>query len=149
MYTKTPRPVVVPGHTIQRKSHCGKLFVTVTTQEGKPFEVFIRFGKAGGCGSAMADGLARLVSYGLRSGLDAQDAVKAMSGISCHLGPRTCLNEVASALRLVMTHLETGEDINALIEDEEFAAANSVEVMHAGNESSVFTEERVYGLQVG
>ena len=149
MSIKISRPVTVPGFTIQRRSHCGKLFVTVTTREGKPFEVFIRFGKAGGCGSAMADGIARLVSYGLRSGLEAQDVVKALSGISCHLGPKTCLNEVASALRLVMTHLETGEDVNTLIEDEEFAAANCVEVMQAGNESSVFTEERVYGLQVG
>jgi hypothetical protein len=149
MSLKSSRPVTVPGFTIQRRSHCGKLFVTVTTREGKPFEVFIRFGKAGGCGSAMADGIARLVSYGLRSGLDAQDAVKAMNGISCHLGPRTCLNEVASALRLVMTHLDAGEDINTLIENEEFAAANSVEVMHAGNKSSVFTEERIYDLQVG
>jgi len=149
MYTKVPRPVVVPGHTIQGRSHCGKLFVTVTTKEGKPFEVFIRFGKAGGCGSAMADGLARLLSYGFRSGLEAQDAVKAMDGISCHLGPRTCLNEVASALRLVMTHLETDEDINTMIEDEEFAAANSVEVMHAGNESFFFMEETYCDLQAG
>ena len=149
MSPKTSRPVAAPGFTIQRRSHCGKLFVTVTTQEGKPFEVFIRFGKAGGCGSAMADGIARLVSYGLRSGLEAQEAVKALDGISCHLGPRTCLNEVASALRLVMTHLDTGEEINSLIEDEEFAAANGVEVMHTENESSVFMEEIAHGLQVG
>ncbi len=149
MSPKTSRPVAAPGFTIQRRSHCGKLFVTVTTQEGKPFEVFIRFGKAGGCGSAMADGLARLVSYGLRSGLDAQEAVKALDGISCHLGPRTCLNEVASALRLVMTHLDSGEEINSLIEDEEFAAANGVEVMHTKNESSVFMEESALSLQAG
>jgi len=149
MITKTPRPVAAPGYTIQRRSHCGKLFVTVTTQEGKPFEVFIRFGKAGGCGSAMADGIARLVSYGLRSGLEAQDAVKAMDGISCHLGPRTCLNEVATALRLVMIHLDTGEDINTLIEDEEFAAANGVGVMHVEHETSFLTEESAKGLQVG
>ncbi len=128
MSPKTQRPATAPGYTIQRRSHCGKIFVTVTTQEGKPFEVFIRFGKAGGCGSAMADGIARLVSYGLRSGLEAADAVKAMSGISCHLGPRTCLNEVASAIRLVMKHLETGFDLNSLIEDEEFTTANSLEV---------------------
>ncbi len=128
MSPKTTRPATAPGFTIQRRSHCGKIFVTVTTLEGKPFEVFIRFGKAGGCGSAMADGIARLLSYGLRSGLEAQDAVKAMSGISCHLGPRTCLNEVASAIRLVMKHLETGAELNSLIEDEEFATANSLEV---------------------
>jgi hypothetical protein len=128
MSPKIPRPVAAPGFTIQRRTHCGKIFVTVTTQEGKPFEVFIRFGKAGGCGSAMADGLARLVSYGLRSGLEAQDAVKALSGISCHQGPKTCLNEVASAIRLILKHLETGADLNSLIENEEFAEANAAEV---------------------
>lgn len=125
MGAKMPRPVTVPGYTIQRRSHCGKLFVTVTTQEGKPFEVFIRFGKAGGCGSAMADGIARLVSYGLRSGLEPQAAVKALFGISCHLGPKTCLSEVACALRLVISHLETGADINWLMEEEELADANT------------------------
>lgn len=129
MSPKTPRPTAAPGYTIQRQSHCGKIFVTVTTLEGKPFEVFIRFGKAGGCGSAMADGIARLVSYGLRSGLEAQDAVKALSGISCHQGPRTCLNEVASAIRLVLKHLETGADLNSMIEEEEFASANAMEVV--------------------
>jgi hypothetical protein len=127
MSPKTPRPASAPGYTIQRRSHCGKIFVTVTTQEGNPFEVFIRFGKAGGCGSAMADGIARLVSYGLRSGLEAQDAVKALSGISCYQGPKTCLNEVASAIRLVLKHLETGADLNSMIEEEEFATANAME----------------------
>lgn len=125
MGTKVPRPVAAPGYTIQRRSHCGKLFVTVTTREEKPFEVFIRFGKAGDCSSAMADGIARLVSYGLRSGLDPEDSIKALSGISCHLEPKTCLNEVASAIRLVVRHLETAVDINRLIENEEFADANS------------------------
>jgi len=149
MGAKMPRPVTVPGFTIQRRTHCGKIFVTVTTQEEKPFEVFIRFGKAGGCGSAMADGIARLVSYGLRSGLEPQAAVKALFGISCHLGPKTCLSEVASAIRLVMTHLDTGEEINTLIEDEEFAAANGVEIMLTENESSIFTEGRAHSLQVG
>jgi len=149
MSLKTSRPVTVPGFTIQRRSHCGKLFVTVTTQEGKPFEVFIRFGKAGGCGSAMADGIARLVSYGLRSGLDAHDAVKALSGISCHLGPKTCLNEVASAVRLVMTHLETGKEINHLIEVEEFADANAEGAFLPENESCIANETDVENLQVG
>lgn len=128
MSPKTKRPTAASGYTIQRRSHCGKLFVTVTTREGKPLEVFIRFGKAGGCGSAMADGVARLVSYGLRSGLQAEDAVKALAGISCHQGPRTCLNEVASAIRLVLKHLETGSELNSLMEAEELATANTVEV---------------------
>src|SRR5512139_2414068 len=79
--------------------------------------------------------------------VSSRDVVKALFGISCHLGSKTCLNEVASALRLVMTHLDTGEEINTLIEDEEFAAANGVEVIET--ESSVFTEESAHSLQVG
>ena len=88
----------------------------VSSVEIRPFE------------DADADGIARLVSYGLRSGLEAQDAVKALSGISCHQGPRTCLNEVASAIRIVLKHLETGADLNSMIEEEEFATANATEV---------------------
>jgi len=145
MGAKVPRPVAAPGHTIQRRSHCGKLFVTVTTREEKPFEVFIRFGKAGGCSSAMADGIARLVSYGLRSGLDSEDAIKALSGISCHLGPKTCLNEVASAIRLVVRHLETSVDINRLIEDEEFADANAEETIGEGSPEMLQGEVLPFG----
>jgi hypothetical protein len=146
MGAKLPRPIAAPGYTIQKRSHCGKLFVTVTTREGKPFEVFIRFGKAGGCCSAMADGIARLVSYGLRSGLDPGDAIKALSGISCHLGPKTCLNEVASAIRLVMKHLETAVDINRLIEDEEFADANAEETNSGASNEITRGEELPFGI---
>jgi len=146
MGAKLPRPIAAPGYTIQRRSHCGKLFVTVTTREGKPFEVFIRFGKAGGCCSAMADGIARLVSYGLRSGLDPEDAIKALSGISCHLGPKTCLNEVAAAIRLVVKHLETAVDINRLIEDEEFADANTEKTSGGASNEITHREDLPFGM---
>jgi len=124
MRKKMLRPVATESFTVERRSHCGILFITVTARRKRPFEVFIRFGKAGGCSSAMADGLARLLSYGLRSGLSPLEAVKALSGISCHLGPRTCLNEVALAIMLVLEHLETEVDLNALIEEKDFAEAN-------------------------
>jgi hypothetical protein len=126
MRQKQRRPLVTESFTVERRSHCGKLFITVTTIRKRPFEVFIRFGKAGGCSSAMADGLARLLSNGLRSGLLPQEAVKALRGISCHRGPRTCLNEVAVAMMLVLEHLETGVDLNALVEEKDFAEANQV-----------------------
>jgi hypothetical protein len=126
MRQKQRRPVATESFTVERRSHCGELFITVTTSKKRLFEVFIRFGKAGGCSSAMADGLARLLSYGLRSGLSPQEAVKALSGISCHWGPKSCLNEVAIAMMLVLEHLETGTDLNTLIEDKDFADANFV-----------------------
>lgn len=127
MSPKIARPNAVNSFTVMLRSNCGKIFITIATHEGKPFEVFIRFGKAGGCGSAMADGMARLVSYGLRSGMCANDAVKALAGIGCHLGPNTCLNAVASAVNQVIRHLETGIDINELIE-EDLSLANAMEV---------------------
>jgi len=74
----------------------------------------------------MADGLARLISYGLRSGLDSGDAVKAISGIGCHLGPRTCLNSVAESVWFVMQHLATGRDINELISNHDIGEANYI-----------------------
>jgi len=124
--TKQERPYAVPGFTIARRSHCGKIYTTVTISPvtNKPMEVFIRFGKAGGCGSAMADGIARLMSYGLRSGLDPMDAVKSISGIGCHLGARTCLNSVAESVWFVLQHLATGRDINELIEEHEIGKTN-------------------------
>jgi len=125
MTPKLDRPSVAPGFTIARRSNCGKIFTTVTIfPSGKPMEVFVRFGKAGGCGSAMADGIAKLISYGLRSGLDPHDAVKALSGIGCHLGSDTCLNVIAESVAFVMQHLETGRDINELIEEFDLGEAN-------------------------
>ncbi|MDD2273793.1 MAG: TSCPD domain-containing protein [Desulfuromonadaceae bacterium] len=126
MSPKTPRPKAVTGFTIERRSACGKIYTTVTLSPSTatPMEVFIRFGKAGGCGSAMADGIARLVSYGLRSGLEATDAFKALTGIGCHLGSNTCLNCVAESIGIVLEHLKTGRDLNELIEEADFAALN-------------------------
>lgn len=124
MSPKITRPGITSSYTIMLRSNCGKIFITITYLDGKPFEVFIRFGKAGGCSSAMGDGMARLISFGLRSGMSADDAVKALFGIGCHLGPNTCLNAVASAINLVNKHLETGVDLNQLIEEEDFAKAN-------------------------
>lgn len=84
----------------QMPTHCGKIYITVTmTADGLPFEVFVRFGKAGHCGAAIFDGMTKLVSYALRSGMDPGDVVKAFSGIVCSYGRQTCLNAVAEALK--------------------------------------------------
>ena len=66
MSPKIPRPTAVKSITTKLKSNCGPIFVTIAFVDGRIFETFIRFGKAGGCGSAMADAMATLISYGLR-----------------------------------------------------------------------------------
>jgi len=120
MSPKAARPHAMKGYTVSRNtSGCGEIYTTVTidSSTGLPAEVFIRFGKAGGCGSAIADGIALLASYGLRSGLDPLDAIKALSGISCHHGNNSCMAVVAESIQFVMAALQTGRDINDIIED--------------------------------
>ncbi|QXE89798.1 TSCPD domain-containing protein [Geomonas subterranea] len=100
---KKARPGSLPSVTFQKETHCGRIYVTVTMDpKGKPFEIFVRFGKAGHCGAAVFDGLTRILSYALRSGLDAREAVKALGGIGCYYGKDTCMNAVSEALREVV-----------------------------------------------
>jgi hypothetical protein len=100
---KLPRPKALPSVTYKMPNNCGVIYVTITTDlKGRPFEVFVRFGRAGGCGAAIFDGIAKIVSYSLRSGMDPLDAVKAFSGILCSQGRHTCLNAVSEALGEVL-----------------------------------------------
>jgi len=103
MTPKAQRPPVLRGQTIELLTHCGKIYVTVNADPhtGNPVEVFCRFGKAGGCGSAVMDGMTRVISYGLRSGLEAGDVIRALSGIGCHHGSETCMDAVAKAVSIV------------------------------------------------
>jgi len=110
---RPPRPTALPGITYEMETnlHCGKIYITITVDaDGHPLELFARFGKAGHCGAAIFDGVTKIVSYALRSGMDPQDAVKAFSGIICSHGRQTCLNAVAAALADVIgaTHDSTG-----------------------------------------
>jgi hypothetical protein len=100
MPSKLPRPNALPGTTYKMPTHCGNIYITVTVGADRlPFEVFVRFGKAGHCGAAIFDGMTKLVSYALRSGMDPMEVVKAFSGIICSYGGETCLNAVAEALK--------------------------------------------------
>lgn len=104
--------------TVERNTHCGNIYVTVTHDGRNPQGISIRFGKSGGCGSAVTSGLAGILGLAFQTGLDPAQAVKTLSGISCHLGGKTCMNEVAEAMRFVMLALETGRDINDLMDEE-------------------------------
>jgi len=79
------RPDVVHGQTRVMTTGCGKLYVTINMDEHGPFEVFAQMGKAGGCAASQSEGLARLASLALRSGVDPEQIIKQLKGISCHL----------------------------------------------------------------
>lgn len=82
--TKKARPKSLVGKTHKMKTGCGSIFVTVNDNEDGPFELFIRFGKGGGCSSTIGESVGRLASLALRLGGSPDVVVKQLSGITCH-----------------------------------------------------------------
>ena len=81
---KKPRPEVMLGLTEKVELMCGNLYVTVNyDEEGVPFEVFIQLGKAGGCGYSQLEGLARMISLAMRSGVSVDEITEQLKGIRC------------------------------------------------------------------
>lgn|SRR5574340_849478 len=97
-----PRPKVVEGVTIEGNCGCGKFYVTLNSYAGQLFEVFIHLGKAGGCGSANKEALGKVMSLGLRSGVNPEVFVKYLSGINCQHG-EACISVVA---KIIEEHLD-------------------------------------------
>jgi len=83
--TPRERPSLVSGSTRAMITGCGKLYVTINTDQLGPFELFAQMGKAGGCAASQAEALARLISLAFRSGVDPAAVVKQLRGISCHM----------------------------------------------------------------
>ena len=77
------RPPVVRGITERVRTAHGNLFVTLNYDEdGRPFEVFAALGKAGSTESAQLDAIARLVSMALRAGVDPNQIIDHLQGIT-------------------------------------------------------------------
>ncbi len=77
------RPDVVRGVTERVRTGHGTMFVTVNFDGyGKPFELFTTIGKAGGSEPAHLEGLSRMVSLGLRSGIAPEEIIDQLSGIT-------------------------------------------------------------------
>ncbi|MFQ5428473.1 MAG: vitamin B12-dependent ribonucleotide reductase [Thermodesulfobacteriota bacterium] len=86
MPTVRPRGELAFGITKKIKTGCGNLYVTINEdEEGRPIEIFTQIGKAGGCVASQCEAMGRMTSLALRSGVDAQEIIKQMRGISCHL----------------------------------------------------------------
>ena len=78
------RPREVRGVTERIRTGHGNLYVTTNFDEqGNPFEVFTTLGKAGGCDSAQLEAISRLISMALRSGLNIDDIIYNLKGITC------------------------------------------------------------------
>ncbi len=78
------RPISVRGVTDLVRTGHGNMYVNITFDDNnRPFEVFTTLGKAGGCDSANLEAVARLVSLALRSGIDPDEIIHHLQGITC------------------------------------------------------------------
>ncbi len=80
------------GITDRLNTGCGRIFVTINSKNNLPFEVFIRLGKGGGCGSSQCEALGRTISLALKYGVPVEELIKHLSGISCHAPTGTVEN---------------------------------------------------------
>ena len=111
------RPQTVHGVTERVRTGHGNMYVTVNFDEDqKPFEVFGTLGKAGGCDSAQLEAISRLVSLALRSGIDANNILDHLRGITCcpAWDSGTLVRSSPDALALALerhlkSHAETAE----------------------------------------
>ena len=82
--TPRGRPQEMTGVTERIRTGHGNMYITVNfDDDGKAFEVFSTLGKAGGCDSAQLEAISRLVSLALRSGIDIQEVIEHLRGITC------------------------------------------------------------------
>lgn len=78
------RPEVILGKTRKVRTGCGSLYVTLNwDKKGNLFEVFVRHGKTGGCGSAQMEALGIVISKTLRSGVDPHSLSRGIKEIRC------------------------------------------------------------------
>jgi ribonucleoside-diphosphate reductase alpha chain len=79
------RQDLIHGSTRKIRTGCGNLYVTVNEdEEGHLFEIFNQIGKAGGCAASQSEAIGRLVSLAFRSGVEPEDVIRQLKGISCH-----------------------------------------------------------------
>lgn len=92
------RPEVMVGKTYKVKTGYGHLYVTVNNDElGQPFEVFATIGKSGGFFQEQSEGICRLISLALRTGIKSNEVIHNLKGIR---GPMPTMTNKGTVLSL-------------------------------------------------
>ena len=105
----------MPGQTFKLSTGCGNIYVTITSNEGEPWEMFLKLGKCGSCPAATLEALGRVVSIGLRAGVKPSQYIKTLKGIACQSPAidegesiSSCIDAAARALEMA-TKREEGK----------------------------------------
>jgi ribonucleoside-diphosphate reductase alpha chain len=86
------------GRTYRVKTGYGNMYVTVNNDEnGEPFEVFATIGKTGGYFQEQSEGICRLISLALRSGVKVGEVIDNLKGIR---GPMPTISDKGTILSL-------------------------------------------------
>ena len=122
------RPAVLRGVTRKIESPLGDMYVTVNEdEEGRPFEVFVALGKAGGPAMADAEAIGRLISLALRSGISLRAVHKQLRGISSDravgFGSNKVLSSPDAIAQVIERYLEEKEGIQQTLPIPEPATA--------------------------
>jgi len=128
-----PRPPVILGTTTKIATGCGNLYITINEDaQSQPFEVFMHMGKAGGCAMSQLEAIGRLVSLGLRSGIEVSSIVEQLRGIRCpspswEKGGRifSCSDAIARAIEQRAQDAKNKKSSNNTISTSETAAETS------------------------
>lgn len=120
------RPLSINGFTAIKITGCGKLYVTLNfldADQTKPYEVFVRLGKAGGCAMAQCESSGRLASKLFQYGAEIQEVIGQLGGISCQQSKRddedktkwvlSCSDGIARVLEDHLKKLEGAEKLNS------------------------------------
>lgn len=92
------RPSVMSGRTYRVKTGYGNMYVTINNDEnGEPFEVFATIGKTGGYFQEQSEGICRLISLALRSGVKVGEIIDNLKGIR---GPMPTISDKGTILSL-------------------------------------------------
>ena len=83
--TSRERPRTMRGLTERYRTGHGNMYLTLNFDEEnrRPFEIFAALGKAGGCDSANLEAVTRLASMSFRAGVDPQEIINNLQGITC------------------------------------------------------------------
>lgn len=103
----------LPARRFQQPTPLGKMNVFVSELDGKPFEVFVVFGKAGSDTTAFAESIGRLTSLALRCGVPVELVIKQLDGIggrnSHGFGPNRVLSVPDALAKLLKRHYIGGQ----------------------------------------